>query len=178
MKAATNNNVRLLATLVDPDEDEESEYRFLVDGRHVKYVTVAPGILPKNDRTFGPAVIASLPPFPPGDWNEGHVGRDSACGEPILSALRRPTFQASRQYGTQLTSTTWSSTSLSAFARTSTKCRTHSLTAPWWPNSPSSPGRHPTSRLKRQPISGLRGRALLRSSWPILRKRAESSASS
>lgn len=84
MEAATNNNVRLLATLVDPDEDEESEYRFLVDGRHVKYVTVAPSILPKNDRTFAPAVIAGLPPFPPGDWNEGHVSRDSACGEPIF----------------------------------------------------------------------------------------------
>jgi hypothetical protein len=87
MEAITNDNVRLLAALVDTDEGggEESEYRFLVDGKHVKYVTVAPGILPKDDRTFGPAVIAGLPPFPPGDWNEGHVGRDSAGGGPIFT---------------------------------------------------------------------------------------------
>ncbi|KAI0385014.1 hypothetical protein F5Y04DRAFT_246662 [Hypomontagnella monticulosa] len=82
MEATTNDNVQLLAVLVDPDENEESEYRFLVDGRHVKYVTVAPGILAKDKRTFALVLIPGLPPFPPGDWNEGHVGHDSASGKP------------------------------------------------------------------------------------------------
>ncbi|KAK3377295.1 hypothetical protein B0T24DRAFT_666059 [Lasiosphaeria ovina] len=82
MEAAKNNNVQLLATLVDSDDKEEGEYRFLVDGTHVKYVTVAPGVLPKDDRTFAPVVLAGLPPFPPGDWNVGHIGHDaSSSGE-------------------------------------------------------------------------------------------------
>jgi hypothetical protein len=85
MEAAKNNNVRLLATLVDPNDEEEGEYRFLVDGTHVKYVTVAPGTLPKDNRTFAPAVLAGLPSFPRGDWNTGHVGREDASGgEPVF----------------------------------------------------------------------------------------------
>lgn len=76
MTEETNSNVQLLANLVDPDDEEDSEYRFLVDQRHIKYVTVAPGVLPKSDRTFAPALIPLLPPFPPGDWNEGHVYLD------------------------------------------------------------------------------------------------------
>ncbi|KAK4206602.1 hypothetical protein QBC37DRAFT_121175 [Rhypophila decipiens] len=78
MESTNNNNVQLLAALVDADDQvEDGEYRFLVDGTHVKYVTVEPGILPEEHRTFGPLVLASLPPFPPGDWNTGHVSRDS-----------------------------------------------------------------------------------------------------
>ncbi|OIW27480.1 hypothetical protein CONLIGDRAFT_432151 [Coniochaeta ligniaria NRRL 30616] len=84
MEAAKNTNVQLLATLVDSDDKDESEYRFLIDGTHVKYVTVAPGILPKDDRTFAPAVLAGLPPLPLGNWNMGHVGYDSASGEPVF----------------------------------------------------------------------------------------------
>lgn len=59
-----NSNVQLLANLVDPDDEEDSEYRFLVDGKYIKYVTVAPGVLRKCDRTFSPALIPLLPPFP------------------------------------------------------------------------------------------------------------------
>lgn len=64
MEAAKNNNIQLLATLVDTNDEEDGEYRFLVDGTHAKYVTVAPGILPKDDRTFGLDVLAGLPSFP------------------------------------------------------------------------------------------------------------------
>lgn len=85
MEAAKNSNVQLLATLVDTDDQEDGEYRFLVDGTRVKYVTVAPGVLPPDSRTFGPAVLAGLPPFPPGDWNVGHVGSTAAAtGEPAF----------------------------------------------------------------------------------------------
>lgn len=67
MAHENNSHAQLLANLVDPDDEEDSEYRFLVDQTHVKYVTVAPGVLPKSDRIFAPALIPLLPPFPPGD---------------------------------------------------------------------------------------------------------------
>jgi len=85
MTAKTSTNLQLLATLVDSNDEEESEYRFLVDEKHVKYVTVDPGVLPKNDRTFAPVLIAMLPPFPPGDWNEGHISKDPLTGHPVFS---------------------------------------------------------------------------------------------
>ncbi|KAI1175841.1 hypothetical protein F4777DRAFT_298765 [Nemania sp. FL0916] len=76
-----NGDVELLACLADLDDEDDSEYRFLVDGKHVKYVTVAPGALPKDDRTFAPILIPMLPPFPPGDWNEGHISKDPTTGQ-------------------------------------------------------------------------------------------------
>lgn len=87
MTAKTNNNIQLLATLVDSNDEEESEYRFLVDEEHVKYVTVDPGMFPKDDRTFGPVLIAMLPPFPPGSWNEGHISKDPLTGHPVFSRI-------------------------------------------------------------------------------------------
>lgn len=85
MIAKTNSNIQLLATLVDFEDEEESEYRFLVDDKHVKYVTVDPGVFPKDDRTFAPVLIAMLPPFPPGAWNEGHISKDPSTGLPVFS---------------------------------------------------------------------------------------------
>ncbi|KAK6078714.1 hypothetical protein SCUP234_06052 [Seiridium cupressi] len=76
MTPTRNSNVQLLAALVDSNDDDESEYRFLVDGKHVKYVTVDPGVIPRDDRTFAPVLLAALPPFPSGDWNEGHISKD------------------------------------------------------------------------------------------------------
>lgn len=79
--AERNNNVQLLAALVDWDDVEDSEYRFLVDGKDVKYITTAPGSFPKDDRTFAPILIPLLPKFPPGDWNDGHVSKNKITGE-------------------------------------------------------------------------------------------------
>ncbi|KAL6696518.1 hypothetical protein J3F84DRAFT_299583 [Trichoderma pleuroticola] len=89
MTPTRNSNVQLLAVLVDWDDEEEGEYRFLVDGKDTKYVTVDPGVLPKDNRTFGPILIPLLPPFPPGDWNEGHVSKDSLSGQPVFSRYTR-----------------------------------------------------------------------------------------
>lgn len=88
MTSTRNTNIQLLATLVDAADVDESEYRFL-DGKHVKYVSVDPGILPKDDRTFAPALLALLPPFPPGGWNEGHVSQDAATGQLVFSRNTR-----------------------------------------------------------------------------------------
>lgn len=62
-------------------------YLFLVDQKHVKYVTVEPGVLPKGDRTFAPVLIPLLAPFPPSDWNVGHVSKDPTSGRPIFSSI-------------------------------------------------------------------------------------------
>ncbi len=84
-----NGHVHLLAVLVDVDDKEDGEYRFLVDGQHVKYVTVAPGVLPKDDRTFAPVLIPLLPPFPLGDWNEGHISQDAQAGRLVFSSVKK-----------------------------------------------------------------------------------------
>lgn len=89
MAFRTNSNVRLLAALVDSDDKEEAEYRFLVDNKHVKYVTVEPGALPKDDRTFAPALIPALPPFPPGGWNMGHITKHANGKGLIFSRIQR-----------------------------------------------------------------------------------------
>lgn len=88
-----NSNVQVLTLLVDTDDKEDSEYRFLVDGRHVKYVTVAAGSLPKDKRTFGPVLIPLLPPFPAGDWNEGHIEQDHDTNELYFSHYEKVEFE-------------------------------------------------------------------------------------
>lgn len=78
-----NANVRLLACLVDGDDIDDSDYRFLVDGQHVKYATTAPGTFrgAEDDRTFEPILLGELfPPFPTGGWNSGHVAKSSETG--------------------------------------------------------------------------------------------------
>ena len=84
---SNNANVQLLACLVEPQDaidPDDSHYRFLVDGNYVKYVTTAPGTLAGEeiDWTFGPILLSELlPPFPPGNWNKGHVAKDPETGE-------------------------------------------------------------------------------------------------
>ncbi|CAG7562597.1 unnamed protein product [Fusarium equiseti] len=79
-----NSNVRLLACLVDGEDTDDSDYRFLVDEQHVKYITTAPGTFrgAEDDRTFKPVLLGELLPlFPTGDWNQGHVARDPETGK-------------------------------------------------------------------------------------------------
>ncbi|KAI0439861.1 hypothetical protein F4803DRAFT_568019 [Xylaria telfairii] len=79
-----NVNVQLLACLVDEDDINDSDYRFLTDEQRVRYVTTAPGTFlgAEDDRTFEPILLGELfPPFPSGSWNKGHVAKDTATGE-------------------------------------------------------------------------------------------------
>ncbi|KAF5572400.1 kinase-like domain-containing protein [Fusarium pseudoanthophilum] len=79
-----NTNVQLLACLVDDDDTSNSDYRFLVDGPYVKYVSKAPGTFlgAEEDRTFEPTLLGELlPSFPAGDWNQGFVARDPEAGK-------------------------------------------------------------------------------------------------
>ncbi|PIA93775.1 hypothetical protein CB0940_04838 [Cercospora beticola] len=86
-----NTNVRLLACSFDEDGSTDSDYRFLLDEKNVKYVSTAPGVFPDRpltDRTFAPTLIGELlPPFPPGDWNSGHVAKDPATAEVYFARL-------------------------------------------------------------------------------------------
>jgi hypothetical protein len=82
-----NANVQLLACLVeaeDTNDSDDSDYRFLVDEKYVKYVTTAPGTFAGDEfnRTFGPILLGELlPSFPVGNWNKGHVAKDPETGE-------------------------------------------------------------------------------------------------
>lgn len=73
--------MQLLSALVDPDPEGTGEYRFLVAGKHVKYVVIDGNVVPQEDRAFGPALIPQLPKFPPGNWNDGHISKDQVSGE-------------------------------------------------------------------------------------------------
>ncbi|KAI1423889.1 hypothetical protein F5Y12DRAFT_797930 [Xylaria sp. FL1777] len=86
MATTTNSNIRLLANLVDPSDEEESEYRFLVDEEYVKYVTIDAGVLPKDDRTFAPVLIPMLPPFPLDPLTQRRADRPSRAKEAGSSA--------------------------------------------------------------------------------------------
>ncbi|KAI3324254.1 hypothetical protein HD806DRAFT_522076 [Xylariaceae sp. AK1471] len=52
-----------MATITN--SNRRANIAFLVDEKHVKYVTVDPGVFPKDNRTFAPVLIPMLPPFPP-----------------------------------------------------------------------------------------------------------------
>ncbi|KAI9035007.1 ankyrin repeat domain-containing protein [Aspergillus affinis] len=48
------------------DENDQSFFRLLVDGRTVKYITVEPSIYSAEDICFGPSLVSILPEIPPG----------------------------------------------------------------------------------------------------------------
>ncbi|KPI45425.1 uncharacterized protein AB675_494 [Cyphellophora attinorum] len=93
-----NPNVRLLECLTTMDEDDtkDSDYRCVVDGHHVKYVTTAPGIFcdePEGDRNYGPTLLSRLlPTFPGGDWNQGRVAKDPSTGDISFVTTEKVTF--------------------------------------------------------------------------------------
>ncbi|KAI4862164.1 alpha-galactosidase a precursor [Hypoxylon rubiginosum] len=83
----TSPDIQLQACLADPDG--VSEYRFLVDGKDIKYITIEPGVIPPDDISFEPALKSELPTFPPGDWNEGRVAKDKTTGNAIFVTSTR-----------------------------------------------------------------------------------------
>ncbi|KPM46435.1 hypothetical protein AK830_g12 [Neonectria ditissima] len=73
-----SSNLQLLQASVD--QDDESDFRILVDGTVVKYITIAPGLFSQEDMCFAPSLFSLLPPLPPGDWITGRVSRHPVTG--------------------------------------------------------------------------------------------------
>lgn len=86
----TPSQIQLLQACVD--EETESEFHILVNNKYIKYITVDHGLYNVEDMCFGPSLIELIPPFPPGDWNEGHVTRDTETGTIGFSAIERSNF--------------------------------------------------------------------------------------
>lgn len=78
-------SIKLEAFLIAPDGS--SDYRFLIEGQHLKYVTVDADALPQKSLinfSCSPRVLATaLPPFPPGDWNIGWIVRCPITGKTV-----------------------------------------------------------------------------------------------
>ncbi len=67
------------------DADGISDFRLLVNGKFVKYVTIDPGLYDSGDMCFGPSLISMLPPLPPGEWNEGYISRNQVDNRPCFT---------------------------------------------------------------------------------------------
>jgi hypothetical protein len=80
--------LQLLQASVDPEDD--SYLRFLIDGRNVKYITIAPEVFAADDMCFGPSIARLLPAIPTGDWNFGYIARDPQTSQPYFAqAVKR-----------------------------------------------------------------------------------------
>lgn len=72
------------------DQDDDSYIRLLVDGKHIKYITIAPGVFAPEDICFGPSITSLLPVMPTGDWNYGHILQDRQKNQPYFAqAVKR-----------------------------------------------------------------------------------------
>ncbi|GIK06763.1 hypothetical protein Aspvir_002414 [Aspergillus viridinutans] len=80
----------------EADENDQSFFRLLVDGRAIKYITIEPGIYSVEDMCFGPSLVSLLPDFPPGDWNDGLVAREGENGQPRFTRTTRTAFASVR----------------------------------------------------------------------------------
>ncbi|KAI9748212.1 MAG: hypothetical protein M4579_007286 [Chaenotheca gracillima] len=66
------SDIAILHMSVDENE-EDSYFRLLVDGRHFKYISIEANVYAVDDLVFPPSLLSQLPPLPPGDWNLGHI---------------------------------------------------------------------------------------------------------
>lgn len=68
------NEIRLLQA--SADSNDISEIRIVVNGKHIKYVTIDPGIFDVLDIIFEPILIELLRPIlPAGDWNHAYISK-------------------------------------------------------------------------------------------------------
>lgn len=81
------SNVQVLQASVDPDD--VSDFRILVDGRFVKYITIDAGLYSLDDMCFGPSLVSLLPPLPSGDWNKAHISQNFETGDPYFSTISK-----------------------------------------------------------------------------------------
>nr|POF12991.1 hypothetical protein CFP56_10139 [Quercus suber] len=78
------HNMQLLASTVGPLGLGEFNYRVLVDGQHVRYITIGPNTFPKDNdfRAYDHLVLSEiLAPFPAKDWTTAHIEKDLKTGD-------------------------------------------------------------------------------------------------
>ncbi|KIL58302.1 hypothetical protein M378DRAFT_170724 [Amanita muscaria Koide BX008] len=80
-------DIKVLQASVDPLD--ESQFRILVDGKFVKYLTIDAKLYSADDMCFEPSLISILPPLPPGDWNTGRISWNCADGHPHFSEVTK-----------------------------------------------------------------------------------------
>lgn len=77
--------IEVLNQEVDPEDKTPSYYRILVNRKHIKYVTIDPGIYEVDDLCFPPILVEKLPKFPEGDWNCGRISQTNGTPAPFFS---------------------------------------------------------------------------------------------
>ncbi|KAI0915112.1 hypothetical protein F4823DRAFT_10717 [Ustulina deusta] len=80
-------DVRFQGCLADPNG--MGEYRFLGNGKDIKYNTVEAGVIPPDDIYFDPALKSRLPISPQGDWNEGQAAENKLTKNVIFTTTIR-----------------------------------------------------------------------------------------
>ncbi|THX74173.1 hypothetical protein D6D05_07086 [Aureobasidium pullulans] len=81
-------DIRLLDASVD--DETVSDLRILIDLRHIKYITVDPGVYDIDTMCFEPYLIPALPPIPKlpmEDWNSAHISHHPSDGKPHFSRV-------------------------------------------------------------------------------------------
>lgn len=151
LKLTTMPDIQLLHCSVDPDDI--SEFRILVDGRHVKYLTIDAGLYTPDDMCFAPSLITMLPPLPPGDWYHAILQTVSPASPPWQRARCLP----SRTSGTLGASTTWTCAGAASSARRFTKPHSPTSARQSWLNWRAFLTRSRCSTLRRERTSGLTG---------------------
>lgn len=81
----TQSSIKIEA--FDLQQNGNSEYRILVDGKKTKFISLSAGtIVGKNLLNFpcSPLVgVAALPALPPGDWNHGIITKCPLTDKPV-----------------------------------------------------------------------------------------------
>lgn len=80
----------------DIDDAVDSELRTLVNGKNIKYLSIAPGTNAKVDLTRGPGLAQLLSTAREGDWNWGRVYYDHHNDRAWFSQLDRRVFRGIR----------------------------------------------------------------------------------
>lgn len=79
--------IEVLNQEVDPEDKTPSSYRLLVNKKHIKYLTIDPGIYEVDDLCFPPCLIEKLPTFPDGNWNCGRISQTDGNSTPFFSEV-------------------------------------------------------------------------------------------
>lgn len=67
----TRNSINIELLQAEVDENDQSFFCLLVNGRNIKYVSINPGLYSADDMCFGPSLVSLLPTLSAGDWNDG-----------------------------------------------------------------------------------------------------------